>query len=1358
MMSKQPSKRQKLLEKVATLNADERAVLQLMAALYTPISATLLKKCLQAWPLFAEQSLEREPLSRTLKRLSDKRLITAQRQCHALLAEPLMRELVANRRLRPLVTILRTIVPPESRPSANTCLREMRFGLYLGEFDHFNHFFLQYHNTPHRRGLSPLTRILNNPFSSTLLRSLPSHLRIHALQQIVADSLNRLLNLEIPLNFLLHQPYWRSLPEAGRLSLAYLRGICLLVRGEFARVEEQCRFSRESGTFGIHGWLAFCQGRNEEAVALFEEDLKRGRQQHGAEFFFPGPEGFFFLLALLKKGDFSQAGRILHFIKNVLHHQPDNNLVPCFLTLQRFISFRRQSFTAHSGPLDLQGDSSPLSVLTSNLCHFWMHRSLPADSIASLQSYAKKARQSGFHWLAAEFSGLAAGEEAPHDKALLVHLIPRQESWQRALSALSALKEDEIAHLTEPRTRLAWFVDFTDGFLTITPRQQKRRKNGVWSTWRHVALERLFYKKNFDFLSSQDQQIIATLKETSSRGITSYDFDMARTLPTLIGHSCLFLASAPQTAVEITAGVPELFVSKHNDQLLLRLYPEIGDEDAIAIRENSSRFKVIKVTPEHRRILEIIGPEGLMIPAAAKDEVLGALGNLSASVTIHSEIGPPPSDIPEVPADATPVLQLTPVGAGFRLAMLIRPFGNQGPYLQPAYGAHTLIAEIDGRKQQTHRDFELEIGKCREVIGACPLLAMEDHLDFQWQFQSPESCLAFLEEAQTLAESVRLEWPEGEKLRITSRVDFGQVRLGVKKRGNWLEVDGDINLDQDKVMNMRQLLQLVQNRQSRFIPLQNGQFIALSQALRRQLHDLAAVTQHKEKGLALHPLAGHMLETFEQGGSHLHASPAWRSQRQRITTAQNLEPQIPSTLQANLRDYQVEGFKWLSRLAYWGGGACLADDMGLGKTIQALAVILERAAEGPSLVVAPTSVCLNWQAEAEQFTPTLRPVIFGQQDRAALLAEVGPFDLVIASYGLLQQEEGLFCPINWQTIVLDEAQAIKNMSTKRSKAAMTLQGKFKMITTGTPIENHLGELWNLFNFINPGLLGTLKGFNQNFAGPIERHNDQDKRRILKKILQPFILRRIKSQVLAELPSRTEILLKVEMSEEEAVFYEALRQESLAAITTEPTTDNRSMKILAAITRLRQASCHPRLVSPTSTLPSAKLGLFATVIDELLENNHKALVFSQFVSHLTLIREHLDARGISYQYLDGTTPAVQRQQRVTAFQKGEGDLFLISLKAGGVGLNLTAADYVIHMDPWWNPAVEDQASDRAHRIGQVRPVTIYRLVCADTIEEKILALHRDKKDLADSLLQGTDLPAKLDSEELLKLLQENREFS
>jgi SNF2 family DNA or RNA helicase len=319
---------------------------------------------------------------------------------------------------------------------------------------------------------------------------------------------------------------------------------------------------------------------------------------------------------------------------------------------------------------------------------------------------------------------------------------------------------------------------------------------------------------------------------------------------------------------------------------------------------------------------------------------------------------------------------------------------------------------------------------------------------------------------------------------------------------------------------------------------------------------------------------------------------------------------------------------------------------------------------------------------------------------------------------------------------------------------MNLQGGFKLITTGTPIENHLGELWNLFRFINPGLLGSLENFNQRFANPIERSQDKQARNKLKKLIQPFLLRRTKNQVLEELPSRTEILLHVDLSKEEMAFYEALRREAIAKLSeSDATAGHKHLQVLAEIMKLRRACCNARLVTPDIPLPSAKLQLFGEVVSELLENRHKALVFSQFVGHLTVIRQLLDKKKIRYQYLDGSTPAPKRSQAVNAFQAGEGDLFLISLKAGGSGLNLTAADYVIHMDPWWNPAVEDQASDRAHRMGQKRPVTIYRLVAKDTIEDKIIDLHRHKRDLANNLLEGGELSGKMSVDEMLALIRD-----
>ena len=435
--------------------------------------------------------------------------------------------------------------------------------------------------------------------------------------------------------------------------------------------------------------------------------------------------------------------------------------------------------------------------------------------------------------------------------------------------------------------------------------------------------------------------------------------------------------------------------------------------------------------------------------------------------------------------------------------------------------------------------------------------------------------------------------------------------------------------------------------------------------------------------------------------------------------------------------------------------------MGLGKTVQTLAVLLDRAPDGPAVVVAPTSVMANWTDEARRFAPTLNVTVYAgaASSRADLLADAAPFDLFVTTYGVLQNDIEELATVPWHTAVLDEAQAIKNPQAKRSRAAHRLPGAFRVITTGTPIQNNLQDLHSLFNFANPGLLGSQDQFRRNFALPIERDQDADAQSRLRRLIAPFMLRRLKATVLDDLPERTEITLHVTMSEEEASLYEALRRKAVEELeaarkeTPDLAEGARRVQVLVHLTKLRQACCNPRLVMDGHAPESSKLATFAATLEELRAGHHKVLVFSQFVRHLRLVEEHLRSAGIAYQYLDGATPAKTRAKRIAAFQAGEGEVFLISLKAGGVGLNLTAADYVIHMDPWWNPAVEDQASDRAHRIGQTRPVTIYRLVTEGTIEEQIVELHHRKRDLAEQLLEGADAAGRLDAEELLELLRQ-----
>jgi SNF2 family DNA or RNA helicase len=366
-------------------------------------------------------------------------------------------------------------------------------------------------------------------------------------------------------------------------------------------------------------------------------------------------------------------------------------------------------------------------------------------------------------------------------------------------------------------------------------------------------------------------------------------------------------------------------------------------------------------------------------------------------------------------------------------------------------------------------------------------------------------------------------------------------------------------------------------------------------------------------------------------------------------------------------------------------------------------------------------------------------------------------DVIIVSYTLLQQAQERFAGRSWHTVIADEAQAIKNAAAKRSLAVFDLDADFRIALSGTPVENRLAELWSIMRFANPGLLGTATRFTERFATPIERDRDRDAQHLLKRLIGPFVLRRTKAQVLQELPPRTELDIAVVPAAVEAAHYEALRRQAAAnadrALWAEPAGQAR-LNILAQLTRLRRAACDPRLVTPELGVAGAKVQAFTDLAAELAANGHKALVFSQFVDFLELLRQPLDAAGIGYQYLDGATPAGERTRRVAAFQAGQGELFLISLKAGGFGLNLTAADYVLITDPWWNPAAEDQAMGRAHRIGQTRPVTVYRLVTKGTVEERIVKLHQEKRALAESILAEGDAALLPSADDLIALIRGN----
>lgn len=427
--------------------------------------------------------------------------------------------------------------------------------------------------------------------------------------------------------------------------------------------------------------------------------------------------------------------------------------------------------------------------------------------------------------------------------------------------------------------------------------------------------------------------------------------------------------------------------------------------------------------------------------------------------------------------------------------------------------------------------------------------------------------------------------------------------------------------------------------------------------------------------------------------------------------------------------------------------------MGLGKTVQALAVLVARQSLGVQLVVAPMSVGFNWVREAQKFAPGLQVHLHHGGDRPDELSHLGPGHLVVTTYDILVRDaEVLAGP--FATLVIDEAQAVKNPDTQRARTVAAVKADARIALSGTPIENRLAELWSLFNVVVPGFFGGWADFRARWAIPIERHEDGATRAALAGLVRPFVLRRLKSEVAKELPARIEVRVDVELDPAARRQYEAVRVATLAAIGNPDPAERAQLRfrLLAALTRLRQIACDPGLVDPAYTGTSAKLDRLAELLDELRSAGRRALVFSQFSEMLGRARDRLSEAGFTCAYLDGGTSAARRTEQIDQFQAGGFDVFLLSLKAGGIGLNLTAASDVVLLEPWWNPAVEDQAADRAHRIGQTRTVTVYRLVALGTLEEQVLAMHARKRDLASAVLDGTGNAGAIDVEALLSLLE------
>ncbi len=590
----------------------------------------------------------------------------------------------------------------------------------------------------------------------------------------------------------------------------------------------------------------------------------------------------------------------------------------------------------------------------------------------------------------------------------------------------------------------------------------------------------------------------------------------------------------------------------------------------------------------------------------------------------------------------------------------------------------------------------------------------------------------------------------------------GAFRMRLASGIDWFELHGDVEYEGTSVPIPR-LLDAMKRHESSVV-LDDGSYGMLPKDWIDRYGMLLEMGRAQKDHVRFGRNQAGLLDTLLEAEPHLCCDDAFARLRQTLRSFAGVDPaDPPEGFRGALRQYQRIGLGWMHFLERFGFGGCLADDMGLGKTIQVLALLEERRrlrAGGsspdpmpPSLVVMPKSLVFNWIAEAGRFTPGIRILDHTGGERIRGHEHFDEYDVVFTTYGTLRRDAPFFKEKTFDYIILDEAQAIKNAATESSKAARLLKGRHRLALSGTPIENRIEELWSLFEFLNPGMLGSVSAFRSR-KGPQEKHGD-GQWELLSKALRPFVLRRTKKQVAPDLPEKVEQTLYCRLEPNQRALYDELREhyrKSLLQRVEQVGMNNSKIYVLEALLRLRQAAIHPGLINPSRVRESsAKLDMLVPQLLEILEEGHKALVFSQFTSMLEILRARLREDNIGYEYLDGRTR--DRSACVDRFQNDpEAKLFLISLKAGGLGLNLTAAEYVFLLDPWWNPAVEAQAVDRTHRIGQTRSVFAYRLIAKDTVEEKVLALQETKREIADAIItQDNSLIGGLSTDDLALLL-------
>lgn len=949
--------------------------------------------------------------------------------------------------------------------------------------------------------------------------------------------------------------------------------------------------------------------------------------------------------------------------------------------------------------------------------------------------------------------------------------IKQRAPWEKVLHDISLMHESARGKDTESKvsdvreTRLIYVVKQGEDQAHV--REQMRLKNGEWGNGRPLSQAR--YESADAEMSDIDRMIWRKWKKAGRR-LLSLDI----ILPCLQDTGTLYVEHKGQLLpASVKEESPFISTTKTADGIMIGSNvprEPLNDlfKTIVYQYEEPGSFTLYPMSDMQRIYFRQLLSIGLF-PMEAEKQLQQFFPKLEDAIEIHGDISNETDQMETIDGSSILLLQARQKKGVFLLQLAVRPMPQGHRTFVPGRGAEIVYDELDGKRFIIRRDLKKErerlaivqskledmgVAYERELTEEVHVKPVDHSNPAEIMELIAEQMLQLIEFVQKNTSDFILEWPEGEKLRLVSLepTDFNIEMTG---HGSWFAIEGTVNVGDAQLENMHYLLCALGECHGKYVRISDKQFVTMSQTLREQIERIDALLNGQGK---LSMMQAAMLSD-DLSAFGVRTPEEIQELRKKILESNDVRAKIPTSLQATLRPYQQEGFQWMSRLGHWGAGGCLADDMGLGKTVQSITFLLSKADEGASLVLAPTSVVPNWRKELKRFAPDLDVIVLNEVNgRASVIQEAGPNTVIVGTYGMLNSEVEAMTEKRWNTIFLDEGHTIKNRNARTTITAMQLKSNYRFILTGTPIQNHLGELWTLFRFLIPTLLGSYDEFFHKFRGPIETNHDIAKQIQLQRIIKPFLLRRTKEEVIKELPVKKEMIIPVHLSDEEMSIYELIRRRAETRIQkadpiSDPTGKDKKIRIdtLAEITRLRMAACCAGLVQKNWQGTCAKIDKFVSLTRQLRQTgeNH-ILVFSQFTSFLEKVKVALDLAGIDYLYLDGETPLKTREHLVERFQSGECCIFLISLKAGGLGLNLTKANCVIHLDPWWNPAIEQQATDRAYRIGQEREVNVYHLISENTLEEKILNMHNDKRGLAKVFMNSRNAIQSIGLEELVRL--------